>query len=313
MERRKFIKNISLGFIGTMLAPLFLKHTTQAKPLIKLNYKPEPENWNNNNLTLAWIGHSTVLINFFGKWILTDPALFDRIGLYFFGASIGPSRLTPPALNISEIPKPDLILLSHAHMDHMDYPTLKHFASKYPSQIDVITAYLTKDVIEDLPWKSLNVMDWNDELILNEMRFKALEVKHFGWRYPWERDRSRGYMKDGRSFNAYIIEYNGKKVLFGGDTAMTDKLETAKHENIDVAIMPVGAYNPWRRNHCNPEEALKMSQDLNAKYFIPIHTKTFKQSSEPFNEPINWLKKSSNNYSIELGLEEIGQTFTLTN
>lgn len=312
MKRRNFIKHISLAFVGTVLAPLFLRNEIKAEPYAGLNYKPEPESWNDRDLTIAWIGHSTVLINFFGKWILTDPVLFERVGVYLLGASIGPSRLTPPALNIDEFPKPDIILLSHAHMDHMDYPTLKHFTNKYPNQIDVITAYLTKDVIEDLPWKSLHVMDWNDELKLQDVRFKALEVKHFGWRFPWERDRSRGYMKDGRSFNAYVIDYNGKKILFGGDTSMTDKLQSAKNENIDVAIMPIGAYNPWRRNHCNPEEALQMAHELNAKYFIPIHTKTFKQSNEPFNEPIEWMKKSAVNYSLQIGLEEIGQTFVLS-
>ncbi len=311
MKRRNFLKHISAAAAATIIAPVFLRTEVKASPVIKLNYKPQPSEWKDNNLTISWIGHATVLINFFGKWILTDPALFERVGVYLFGASIGPSRLTPPALDISEFPKPDLILLSHAHMDHMDYPTLKHFANEYPNQIDVITAYLTKDVIEDLPWKSLNVMDWNDELILNDMRFKALEVQHFGWRFPWERDRSRGYMKDGRSFNAYVIDYKGKKVLFGGDTAMTDKLQIAKNENIDVAIMPIGAYNPWRRNHCNPEEALQMANGLNAKVFIPIHTKTFKQSNEPFNEAINWMKKSASNYNMQIGIDEIGQTFKL--
>jgi L-ascorbate metabolism protein UlaG (beta-lactamase superfamily) len=311
MKRRNFLINFFYAFIGLILAPFVLRSESKASPKIKLNFKPEPGNWNNDNLTIAWIGHSTVLINFFGKWILTDPVLYNKVGVYFLGATIGPTRITPPALDIDELPKPDLILLSHAHMDHTDYPTLKHFAKKYPGEIDVVTAYLTKDVIEDLPWKSLHVLDWNQELVLNDIRFKALEVKHFGWRYPWERDRSRGYMKDGRSFNAYIIEYNKKKILFGGDTTFTEKLNIAKDENIDVAIMPIGAYNPWRHAHCNPEEALQMANALNAKVFIPIHTQTFKQSSEPFYEPVEWLKKSSVNYSTQLGLTEIGQTFCM--
>lgn len=309
--RRKFIKRFTAAALGTFFSSLFINSQIKAAPYIKLNYKPEPHTWDNDSLTLSWIGHSTVLINLFGTWIVTDPVLYERIGIYFLGTNYGPSRISPPALNIENFPKPDIILLSHAHMDHMDYPTLKYFAKKYPHKIDVITAYLTKDVIEDLPWKSINVLDWNEEMILQDIRFKALEVKHFGWRYPWERDRSRGYMKDGRSFNAYIFEAKGKKILFGGDTAMTNKLRIAKNENIDIAIMPIGAYNPWRRNHCNPEEALQMAAELNAKYFIPIHTKTFKQGIEPINEPIEWLKKSVTNYPLTLGLEEIGQTFQM--
>lgn len=312
ISRKKFIKQLSLIFSGSFLFTHFTSSKTKASPYLKLNYKPEPSSWSNESITLSWIGHSTVLINFFGKWILTDPVLFERIGIYFLGTSYGPSRITPPALNADEIPKPDIILLSHAHMDHMDYPTLKYLAKKYAHKIDVITAYLTKDVIEDLPWNSINVLDWNDEINLHGICFKALEVKHFGWRFPWEKDRSRGYFRDGRSYNAYIIENRGKKILFGGDTAYTTKLNKAKEENIDIAIMPIGAYNPWRRNHCNPEEALKMAADINAKYFIPIHTKTFKQGIEPINEPIEWLKNSAPKYPLIIGIDEIGKTFQLS-
>jgi L-ascorbate metabolism protein UlaG (beta-lactamase superfamily) len=311
MQRKEFIKKSLFAASATLLTPLFINSDSKANTTVKLNYKPEPLQWKDNELTLAWIGHSTVLINFFGKWILTDPVLFERIGVSFFGGVIGPARITPPALQIDEFPKPDIILLSHAHMDHMDFSTLKAFSKKYPDQIDVITAYITKDVIDELPWKSLNVMDWNDELILQDIRFRANEVKHFGWRYPWEKDRSRGYMKDGRSYNSYLIEYKNKKVLFGGDMSLHEKLRPLKDENIDVAIMPIGAYNPWIRNHCNPEQALQMAGEINAKYFIPIHTKTFNQSKEPFNEAIDWIKRSAPNYNLQIGLEEIGQTFTL--
>lgn len=312
-SRRKFIKNSLIAGAGSFLLPSF-KSKIFGSPKIKngLNYVPHPGNWKDNSLTIAWIGHSTMLINFYGKWIITDPVLFDSIGLYFLGTSLGPSRLTPPALNFDEIPKPDLILLSHAHMDHMDYPTLEEFADKYPGQIDVITAYNTEDVINDLNWKSLKVMDWNDEYEISGIKFKALEVKHFGWRFPWEKDRSRGFFSDGRSFNAYLIERNEKKILFGGDTTITNKFEIIKNENVDVALMPIGAYNPWKHNHCNPEQALQMADNINAKYFIPMHTKTFQQGSEPFEEPIDWMIKSSSNYKMKIGLQEIGQTFELT-
>jgi len=311
MKRKEFIKKSLLAGTATLLSPFIFNSDSKAKNFSPLNFKPEPHNWPDDKITLSWIGHSTVLIKFFDKWIVTDPVLFERIGIYFFGGSLGPSRLTPPALHHYEFPKPDIILLSHAHMDHMDYPSLKYFAEKYPNQIDVVTAYLTKDVIEDLPWKSISVLDWNEEEIVSEIRFRANEVQHFGWRFPWEKDRSRGYMKDGRSFNAYVIDYKKKKILFGGDTAFTNKLSQLKDENIEVAIMPIGAYNPWRRNHCNPEEAMKMASELNAKYFIPIHTKTFKQSSEPFNEAIEWMKRDANKFNLQIGLEEIGQTFSI--
>ncbi len=310
MKRRKFIKNGFIFTAASLTVPSLITDI-EAEEKIYLNNRPSPENWNSGDITLSWLGHSTVLINLQGKWILTDPVLFERVGIYLFGTSVGPSRITPPALNVSEIPKPDIILLSHAHMDHTDYPTLKWITEKYPNQIDMITAHLTADVTADLQWKSISVMDWNDKLNLSDIKFKALEVQHFGWRFPWEKDRSRGYFKDGRSYNAYLIEYKGKKILFGGDTAYTDKLRVIENESPDISLMPVGAYNPWKRAHCNPEEALIMAAEIKSKNFIPMHCMTFKQGQEPFEEPIDWLEKSVGKYALELGINGIGQTFVL--
>lgn len=311
LNRRKFLSRGIFAAIGSLLFPnLIFSETLKSESI--LDYKPEPSKWSDDQVNLAWIGHSTVLINFYGIKILTDPVLMDRVGIYFAGTSLGPSRLTPPALNIDNIPKPDIILLSHAHMDHMDYPTLKKLTNKFPNEIDAITAYLTTDVISDLKWKSLNSIDWGEETENNGIKISALEVEHFGWRVPWEKDRSRGFMKDGRSYNAYLIEKNGTSILFGGDTRNTKKFEIIKNKNVDIAIMPIGAFKPWSHAHCNPEEALIMAENINAKYFIPIHTKTFKQGTETFEEAIDWLKKSVGNYKIELGLDSIGQTFTLS-
>ena len=114
-SRRKFLRNGLIAGLGSFVLPPFAKKVF-GSPKIKngLNYVPKPAEWSNDDLTVAWIGHSTMLINFYGKWIITDPVLYDSVGLYFFGTSLGPSRLTPPALNLDEIPKPDLIL-QHAN------------------------------------------------------------------------------------------------------------------------------------------------------------------------------------------------------
>src|SRR5690242_21719342 len=89
--------------------------------------KPSPLKWNDGQLTASWIGHATVLINFFGIKILTDPVLFPRIGIRLPGFTIGPKRLTAPALEFHELPKIDVVLLSHAHFDHFDLRTLHCF------------------------------------------------------------------------------------------------------------------------------------------------------------------------------------------
>jgi L-ascorbate metabolism protein UlaG (beta-lactamase superfamily) len=310
INRRKFIRNIAGVTAGIALFPYDKTFTREA--IRSTDSVPNPALWKDTDLNIAWIGHSTVLINLYGTIILTDPVLFERVGLYILGATFGPARFTAPALDIDQIPKPDLILLSHAHMDHMDYATLLHLSDLYPRQIDVITAYNTADVISELKWKSLTEMDWREEFEIHNIKFKALEVQHFGWRYPWEKDRSKGFMTDGRSYNAYTLSKNGRTILFGGDTAYTEKFKEQINEKIDVVIMPIGAYYPWRRNHCTPEEALVMAAEhLNADFFIPIHCNTLRQGREPIDEPLTWLVDSSVNYNIELGIKNIGETLTL--
>jgi len=316
IKRRNFIKRSVALLVSTILLPPFFFNRVQSFGKTKLSeadVKPTPELWKDTEINIAWIGHSTMLINFYGTIILTDPVLFERIGVYFLGLVFGPNRYSLPALEFDEVPKPDLVLLSHAHMDHMDYKTLVNFTDKFPGEIDCITAYNTSDVVADLDWKSLAELDWGDEKQLLGIKFKAFEVKHFGWRFPWEKDRSKGYMIDGRSYNAYLLEKNGKRILFGGDMAYSDKLIGVMDEPVDIAMMPIGAYNPWRHNHCNPEEALIMaSEQIGAKYFIPMHCNTFKQGIEPIDEPLTWLMNSHEKYNIKVGLNNIGSTFTLS-
>lgn len=313
MNRKKFLKKITTAFAGSLISfPIISEKIFSAKKTSDryLHFKPDISTWNDNEINIAWIGHATILINFYGTIIITDPVLFERVGLYMFGVTFGPSRYTLPALEIEEIPKPDLVLLSHAHMDHMDYETLMCLTGMYPAEMDCVTAYNTMDVIEELNWKSLQEIDWNNEINLNGLRIKALEVKHFGWRFPWERDRSQGFMDNGRSFNAYIIEKNGKKILFGGDTAYSELFKSSFEENIEIVIMPIGAYHPWRRNHCTPEEALIMaSQHIKAKHFIPIHFYTFKQGMEPIEEPMQRLVDEAKNHEINIVIKNIGESF----
>jgi L-ascorbate metabolism protein UlaG (beta-lactamase superfamily) len=315
IKRRNFIKKtLGLAAGATLLPPVFLnKMDTLGKVnLLQPEAKPTPFRWKNDEITIAWIGHASVLINFYGTIIITDPVLYERVGLYFAGLTIGPARYTAPALEFDEIPKPDLVLLSHAHMDHTDYKTLFDLTVKYPGEIDCITAYNTADVTAELEWRSIEELDWGDRYTVHDINIRTLEVQHFGWRFPWEKDRSKGFFTNGRSYNAYILEKNGKKILFGGDTAYSEKFHVAADENIDIAIMPIGAYNPWRRNHCNPEEALIMaSEHLKAKHFIPIHCNTFKQGMEPIDEPLTWMNNAAKDYKINIGIKNIGETFTL--
>lgn len=271
--------------------------------------RPDPSTWRPETITAAWIGHSTVLINFLGTWILTDPVFSQRIGLTFAGLfTLGPKRLVEPALPLESLPPLDLILLSHAHMDHLDLPSLRELNPATP----VVMAKNTSDVIADLDFQTVYELDWGRWTQIGALRIEALEVKHFGWRYPWEEDRSRGF-HEGRSYNAYLLTKNDRHIVFGGDTSYHELFRTLADRRIavEVAMMPIGAYDPWIRNHANPEQAVAMSDHMGARMILPIHWNTFIQSSEPRHEPIERLKAALAAAPERLALETIGQTWSL--
>jgi len=255
----------------------------------------------------TWIGHSTVLVQIGGTTILTDPVMFDRVGLYVLGQTIGISRLSKPAIPIQKLPKIDIVLLSHAHMDHMDLETLNWLTDHNPDEIHCITAKNTSEIVNDLKWKSLTELDWNESISINGVNIIGREVLHNGWRIPGERCRRDGYKRTGRSYNGYTIERNGLKIAFGGDTAFTKSF--AEFGNIDVSIMPIGAYQGYSDNHCTPEEALEMTKMMKSPVILPIHFGTFHQSSEPIWEPIHRLMKYTE--GIEVVGTKVGYRFKI--
>jgi L-ascorbate metabolism protein UlaG (beta-lactamase superfamily) len=277
-------------------------------PMETPTIRPDAGLWDNGRLTVAWIGHSTLLINFFGIRIITDPVLYERIGLNVLNLfTIGPRRLIAPALTFESLPPIDLILVSHAHMDHLD----THTISKFDREIPIVMAKNTVDVIEDFGFQQIYELDWGQWTEAAGVRIEALEVKHFGWRYPWEKDRSRGN-PDGRSYNAYLLSRNGRHILFGGDTAYHEKFRSLARRNItiDLAMMPIGAYDPWIYNHCNPEQALSMADHMRAHYMLPMHWRTFVQSQEPTLEPMKRLHQAAAENPGRIVLDTVGQTWT---
>lgn len=281
-------------------------------------YTPNWRDWKNDEITVAWIGHATVLINFYGTWILTDPVFSDRTGYNLGFMVVGPKRLVNPALMPDNLPKIDLLLLSHTHMDHTDRPSLR----KLRNARRLFCARNTADIYEKLKIPDLQELDWGDRVKLDDrdVVIEAIEVKHFGWRYPWEPCRGRNE-EGGRSFNAFMIEGkdpSGKlrSIVFAGDTAYTESFKRlgdrlrAEGRTIDLAIMPIGAYEPWIGAHCNPEQAWQMTEEMNAERILPVHWNTFIQSAEPRFEPIEWLHNSVDD-DDQIVINDIGQTWSI--
>jgi L-ascorbate metabolism protein UlaG (beta-lactamase superfamily) len=286
------------------LGHLFREWTVESwRPIAPPSAKPRPETWSDARVTLAWLGHSTVFINFFGVKILTDPVLFPRIGVRLPGFTIGPKRLTAPALEVHELPLIDLILLSHAHFDHFDLRTLRCFGKS----TSVITARATSDLLRRTRFGDVTELDWQQAKILRtahgEVEITALPLKHWGART--QRDTHRGY-------NGYLIQRNGRRIVFAGDTAITDSFANLRrHGPIDIAIMPIGAYNPWIHSHCSPEQAIEMATAAGARFIVPVHHQTFRLSFEPLREPIERFEAALGKTPHRIALRQIGETFVL--
>lgn len=279
----------------------FLKN---CHPIAPAFAKPNPTDWNDNRITTAWLGHSTVLINFFGVRILTDPALFSRIGIQIpFLFTIGPKRLTASALGVDELPKIDIILLSHAHFDHIDWRTLRRF----DRSTKVITASRTRDLLGWTKLRDITELSWNAETSIEtsagKVEIVAVRVRHWGARMQHD---------DYRGYNGYLIKRNNRRILFVGDTAFTEEfVELREHGPIDLAIFPIAAYNPWIRSHVTPEQAVQMANDAGARFIMPVHHQTFRLSFEPFSEPIERFETALRNRPERIALRKIGETFVL--
>ena len=266
------------------------------------SHLPTPSQWSAATVTAAWLGHASVLINFHGLCIVTDPVLSRRIGATLGKRTFGPKRLIAPALTVDQLPPIDVILLSHAHLDHFHVATLAQF----PATTCVVTAWNTADLLAGTKLKNVHELKWGERLTFStrhgDVTIEAFEVAHWGAR--WRHDRHRG-------FNGYILERNNRKLLFGGDTAFCSHFKKLKEKGpFDLAVMPIGSYKAgescW---HCTPEEAIEMANDAGAQYILPIHHMTFNFGKDIQMEPIQRFERA---LAVErIGWREVGETFTL--
>ena len=266
--------------------------------------QPRPESWSNDEITGSCLGHSTVLLNIFGLRVLTDPVFSTRVGLGFQPLVLGPKRYLRPALRPREFAAPDLILLSHAHFDHLDVASLRRFSRDTP----IVTARHTGDLLRRWRFRDIVELDWGAHVSLTTragaVRIEAIEVAHWGARLI--RDAHRGY-------NGYVIEREGASLCFAGDTAYTRAFSRLNNPRrpLDLMLMPIGAYNPWIRAHCSPEQAVEMANQAGAKYFVPIHHETFQLSDEPMDEPAARLRAAFVRDPERLLAVSVGETFRI--
>ena len=241
-----------------------------------------------------WIGHATILLRLAGMTILTDPVFSSRVGIGLGLITAGPRRLVAPALALEELPPIDLLLISHAHFDHLDRPTL----SRLPKGTAVITAHHTSDLISDLGFASVTELRWGESKTIGGLKITAQEVVHWG---------ARTFYDQHRGFNAYLLESGNRRVLYGGDSAFHEGFKSIGEIGaVDLAAIGIGAYNPYIRAHANPEQAWAMGEMARAQHVLPMHHSTFRLSHEPDREPLERLLTAAGSGVDRVAIREIG-------
>jgi L-ascorbate metabolism protein UlaG (beta-lactamase superfamily) len=235
-----------------------------------------------------------------GFTVITDPVLGARCGVRMGPVTVGLKRLVGPALLRHDLPHIDLILLSHAHFDHFDLATLRALENAGTS---VVTAKNTSDLLRVTRYKAVHEVGWDEHVHVGPLSIQGIQVSHWG---------ARMHSDVHRGFNGYLIETSRHRVVFGGDTALTDSFRSVRaSRRVDLAILPIGAYDPWIRVHCNPEQAWQMAEDCGAEHVLPVHHQTFRLSREPYYEPLERLLAATGGDTQRVATTRIGQEWSL--
>jgi L-ascorbate metabolism protein UlaG (beta-lactamase superfamily) len=257
---------------------------------------PDFSRWQEKELAAAWIGHATLLLRIGGMTVLTDPVFSTRVGIGLGLMTGGPRRLVAPAVSIRQLPPIDLVLISHAHFDHLDRPSL----AKLPKKTPVVTAYRTRDLISDLGFRRVTELQWGQCAAIGPLAVSACPANHWG---------ARTFYDNFRGFNAYVLEAQGRRILYGGDTAYHERFKDIG--KVDLAVLGIGAYNPWIHSHANPEQAWEMADHVRADFVAPMHHRTFRLSQEPLGEPMERILTAAGRDEHRVVVREIGDQWAM--
>jgi len=268
----------------------------QLNPPPVATIRPNLAGWEDRELSAVWIGHATLLLRIGEMTILTDPVFGNRIGLGLGLGTLGPRRHQAAALTMTQLPKIDLILSSHAHFDHLDRPSLARLDKKTP----ILMASQTRDLVWDLGFRNVTELRWGEKARFRDLTITARQVQHWG---------ARTFIDSHRGYNAYLLEAGKRSILFGGDSAYQEWFQDIG--GVNLAILGIGAYDPYIRAHSSPEEAWKMANHAHADFVMPMHHSTFKLSHEPMAEPIERMLEAAGNEAQRIVARAAGGTWTL--
>ncbi len=246
----------------------------------------------NARLSALWIGHSTVLLQMDDKVIITDPVLTETVGEFA-------RRLVEPGIDIKNIPRCDLILISHSHFDHLSYGSLGYLEDKSAGAPLVFPAGL-ENYLPQMDFNFIRMDNDNgyekriigEEKTINGIKVTTVYAQHWGGRYGLD-----GYVWGERDYTGYILEYHGLTVYFAGDTGY-DSLkykQLGDKFKIDLALIPIGPCadcdNCGTHNHVFPPDAVMIFRDIKAKWMVPIHYGTLFFAQADAMKPLETLNR----------------------
>jgi L-ascorbate metabolism protein UlaG (beta-lactamase superfamily) len=271
MTQRKSAVLVKMQSLGTLVGEsAFRPMTGESKTPVLVE---------DGQLGITFIGHSSFLIQIGGRRLLIDPVFAERL--------IALRRLRRPGVGIKDLPPIDMVLLSHAHMDHLNRPSLRRIVAhtlKMTGRAPLaIVPWGVEDLVSDLGFARVVTLEWWQTKSISGLDVTMTPCKHWGARF---------FKDTHRGFGGYVIAGGGHTVYHSGDTAYFDGFrKIGERLKPEVALLPIGAYNPdsYRGVHTSPEEALQGFLDLGAQRMIPMHYGTFRLSQEPMDEPVERL------------------------
>lgn len=243
--------------------------------------RPLFPNLEGDDLCLTWIGHASFLISWRGLNILVDPIWSLWLKVI--------KRIRRPGIRIDHLPAIDLVLVTHAHFDHLDRRTLRRVASAQP----IVVPRGVGNLVHDLGFDRVHELREWEHLDVGEVTITLTPCHHWGARVLHDRDRGFGgfHLRLGKR----TVLHCGDSAYFGGFKKIGARLP------VEIALLPIGAYEPPSRRevHMNPEEAVQAFQELGAKYMVPMHYGSFRLSYEPLHEPLERLRRQVQQHQLE--------------
>lgn len=236
-----------------------------------------------DRMVATWIGHATVLVQTQGLNILTDPIWSDRAGPLGFG----PTRVTAPGVRFDDLPKIDLVLVSHNHYDHLDHETLKRL---WQRDRPLVVTSLGNDSVIGQVGVPAKAVDWGQRVAVRP-GVEVIVSRNHHWGSRWFTDRNRAL------WSAFTIRLPGGNLFFAGDTGLGDcqwPAEAASHGPVRLALIPIGAFRfvPGQMasgSHIGPPDAVRVFGRMAPSRAVPIHWGTFRLSYEARDTPPRML------------------------